>query len=109
MDDYISVDQCIDGGLYIIDARNFDVGLYNSYSQTFIGIRTKFKDVFLDEEIHWDVNEHNGTVKPLEFINVTPDHIDHHNYKNNKTTYNELFQWLKTKRNERNKNDMPLL
>ena len=63
MEEYISVDELIENGIYEIDARNFSFALYQN--NRFYGIRYKWGETFIDYEIHWD-NE--GTVKPQRFV-----------------------------------------
>ena len=92
-DEYLKIDDCIQGGLYKIDARNFSLGVYNKTKQGFIGIRYKFGSEFLDLEFHWDTGEPFGTVKPLEYIEECP-------YEASDTNNPELFDWLKEKKDE---------
>ena len=84
---YILVDDCKDGGLYRIYARNFSLGVYNKQKQGFIGIRRKFTMIFLDMEFHWDTGVPYGTVKPYKFIGYCPEDVDEKN--------DNLFKWLK--------------
>ncbi len=91
--DYLKIENCIQGGLYEIDARNFSLGVYNKKEQSFIGIRYKFGSEFLDVEFHWDTGVPHGTVKPLRHIEECP-------YEARDTNNPELFDWLK----ERSKN-----
>lgn len=68
VDRYILIDQCKDGFLYIIDARNADIGVYIAEKKAFKISRTKFRDNFIDYEDHWDTCEQHGTAKPLKEI-----------------------------------------
>ena len=65
--------DCKNGYTYKVDARNFNYGIFNN--DRFYGIRHKFADVFIDEELHWDTDQHHGTVRPQEEIEKTPDYI----------------------------------
>lgn len=98
--DYISANNCIDGGLYKVYARNFSLGMFDHFDQTFIGIRRKFHDIFLDKEIHWDTDDCYGTVKPIELVSIIPQNFNFHNYQNDRQIYDDLFLWLKQKRKE---------
>lgn len=70
---YIKFDDCKEGFVYKIYARNFQYAIF--YKNKFYGVRYKFSDVFIDGEIHWDKDEMYGTVKPLIELNVIPDNI----------------------------------
>lgn len=79
-----SLDQ---GGLYIIDARNAYLGVWNSDASGFQIARTRYAPrllqcarkwkweshgVYLSEEKHWDEGEPFGTAKPLVFLEQMP-------------------------------------
>ena len=68
---YISLDDCKDGYLYEIQARNFSIGIFNSYDRSFVGIRYKFGTRFLDTEVHWDADDNHGTVKPIRELELS--------------------------------------
>jgi len=82
--DYIPIDQCKDGYLYEIDARNASIGIYQAAKKTFVISRNKFGENFLCEEDHWDYD--NGTAKPLKEIVKAPDE--------------GLLEWLNVKEKE---------
>ena len=65
---YISLAECKHGHIYYIDSRNLTYGIFNKETKGFTGIRTKFDDVYLFEEYHWDTGAPYGTAKPLEDI-----------------------------------------
>lgn len=65
---YIPLEQCKDGYLYIINARNSKLGIFKKENSSFIISRFKFKSNYLFEEYHWDTGEPFGTVKPLELL-----------------------------------------
>jgi len=67
---YLPVEKCIHRGLYILDARNFSLGIYDKKTKGFYGIRRKFDDIFLFLEIHYDMDDIFGTAKPIEYLNV---------------------------------------
>jgi hypothetical protein len=73
----IKIEDCKDGFLYRIDARNARVGIYDKEQLGFIISRHKFKDNFLYIEYHWDVGnfkpelKQHGTVVPLEELGPT--------------------------------------
>lgn len=70
---YIEFDDCKEGYTYKIKARNFHTAIF--YKGVFYGIRHKFRYIFIDNEIHWDKDDHFGTVKPLQEIEKTPNDI----------------------------------
>lgn len=76
---YIPINKCNDGHLYIISARNADIGVYVEKEKGFRISRHKFKSNFIDLEYHWDIEPMellpepfprlHGTVKPLKKLN----------------------------------------
>lgn len=66
---YIPLEECEHGRIYKLNSRNLAYGVFNKKSQGFTGLRTKFDDIFLFEEDHWDTGVPYGTVKPLEATN----------------------------------------
>lgn len=63
--------DCKDRYLYRINARNFNLGVFDCKNRDFIGIRHKCGETFLDKENHFI-----GCVKVLEEIEKIPDHIE---------------------------------
>ena len=78
----IELEDCEDGHVYLIDARNANIGIFRKKDLGFIISRVKFNDNFLYTEYHWDVgkvrpeDEQYGTVKPLQDIGVAPEMND---------------------------------
>jgi len=70
--EYIPMAQCKEGFLYIIDARNSKLGIYNEANNSFTISRYKFGSNFLFEEFHWDTGIPYGTAKPLKEITKVP-------------------------------------
>jgi len=70
--EHLPIDQCKEGFLYIIDARNSKLGIYNEANNSFTISRYKFGSNFLFEEFHWDTNPPYGTVCPLKEIMKVP-------------------------------------
>jgi hypothetical protein len=68
---HIAFYNCKVNNIYNLHSRNLGFGVFTS-SGTFIGLRTKFEDVFLDQELHWD---RGGTARPLEYLGTVPDEI----------------------------------
>jgi hypothetical protein len=60
---YILLEDCEVGCVYRVEARNFKLAVFDGKS--FIGIREKFGNRFLDSENHWDAPDH-ATCKPIE-------------------------------------------
>lgn len=71
----IPIGECLHGGLYRVEARNFSIGVYSSDSTGFIGIRQKFGTQYLDTEYHWDIGAPHGTASPKELLCMVPDAI----------------------------------
>jgi len=72
---YIKLSDCEHGAVYKIHSRNLGHGVFNKYSNGFIGIRSKFHDRYLFTEYHWDTGEPFGTAKPIEKICEVPSGI----------------------------------
>lgn len=83
---HIPVGDCVNGGFYLIDSRNFSFGVYNEENKGFIGIREKFGDEYLFTEYHWDTGPPCGTVCPKRFLEQCSLEPDEEN--------KELFEWI---------------
>ena len=70
--DYIKVEDLRDAGLYRISARNASHGIWSSKDGGFYISRHKFGSNYLFVEIHWDLSDGFGTVKPLEWLKQSP-------------------------------------
>jgi hypothetical protein len=68
---HIALDNCKVGNIYILNSRNLEFGVFTN-AGAFIGLRTKFENVFLDKELHVD---HGGTARPLYHFASVPDNI----------------------------------
>lgn len=68
---YIPIRECKDSCLYIINARNSNLGIYNKKDCSFTISRVKFSSNFLFDEFHWDTGAPYGTVKPLKELHLT--------------------------------------
>lgn len=76
---YIPISECKDRHLYIIDARNADIGVYIASEKVFKISRYKGSENFIDVEYHWNIEpmeflpppflKLKGTVKPLTKLN----------------------------------------
>lgn len=69
---FLKLEECKDGYLYKIHARNASYGIFRKKHEDFVILRTKFYDTFLFEEIHWDASLDFGTVRPLEEVEKSP-------------------------------------
>jgi len=65
-------DELIEGGLYKIKARNASHGIWVEKKQGFFISRVKFGRNYLFVEIHHDLSDGFGTVRPLEYIEQVP-------------------------------------
>jgi hypothetical protein len=74
----IPIDRCKIRGVYWVDGRNFNLGVWNG--EGFIGIREKFGHDRLTEEQHHDADPMFGTVRPLVFIDFLPPEIEMETY-----------------------------
>lgn len=70
---YLEINACKHGHIYKLHSRNLVLGVFNSESASFVGIREKFGDRFLDSELHWDNGPPFGTAKPKAEIGKIPD------------------------------------
>lgn len=69
---YLSMDECENGCLYWIAARNASLGIYNSADKSFTISRLKFSSNFLFNELHWETGFPYGTVMPYEKLEKAP-------------------------------------
>lgn len=93
---WIPLDDCEHGVLYRIASRNLRIGIYNEPSKSFVGIRFKFGNRFLDDEDHWDTGAPHGTAKPLEKLGKSPfDPVGANGDYGDR--YDAIFAWLDEK------------
>ena len=98
---YIILGKCIHGGLYKLQCRNLSIGIFDKYSNSFVGIRTKFTQRFLDNEFHWETGAPYGTCFPLELLEETEfkgvsTHEPWSSFNSMSCEYNmKLFEFLK--------------
>lgn len=69
---YLPVGELKFGFLYKINARNASVGVWMGKVGSFLISRYKFQINFLFEELHYDLDETYGTVKPLQELERSP-------------------------------------
>ena len=100
----IKMEDCKDGFLYFIDARNAGIGIYSKKVLGFIYSRHKFSSNFLDIEYHWDIGDvqpemkQHGTASPLKEIKPVPKTINDKKDSSAKQVLNYLNrQWEKLK------------
>lgn len=70
---YLRAAQCVDGHVYLVNARKVFAAVYKAEDFAFTGVRTKFDRVFLDDEDHWDTGAPYGTVKPIIDLGPAPE------------------------------------
>ncbi len=71
----IPLNECKDGYLYIVNARNAYLGIFNKETNGFIISRFKFGDNYLFTEYHYEASKGFGTCKPLEEVEKCPYEI----------------------------------
>ena len=69
---YLKTDELRRGYLYRIKARNAHCGIWVPELMGFVISRFKFGSNYLFVEIHWDLDEWHGTVKPLGTLEKAP-------------------------------------
>ena len=74
-DNNIPLTECQHRGIYRLASRNLTLGVFNSFSKGFIGIREKFGDLYLFTEYHWDMGVPFGTANAYEYLGQLPDDI----------------------------------
>ena len=77
--EYFEPHELKPGGVYRIKARNASFGIWTPEYQGFHISREKFGRNYVFVELHWDLSDSFGTVRPLEFIEMAP--IDWENLK----------------------------
>ncbi|MEJ2245368.1 MAG: hypothetical protein P8Y80_04650 [Acidobacteriota bacterium] len=102
--DYIPLDQCVEGHLYRIESRNLVLGVFDGKTG-FIGIRVKFGCTHLFTEYHWDQGPPYGTVQPQKDLGPIPDDIEIYEYrketidrKNSVVQNDKMFEYLAQKK-----------
>lgn len=93
---YIPADQLEPYCLYKIHARNARFGIWVPEKNGFVIRRFKFGDVFAFVEIHYDLNEHFGTAKPLAKLEETGFIKEDFDFENG-GKYNEILNYLEIK------------
>lgn len=73
MIDYIKLEDCKDGYLYRISARNGRYGIFVKELASFTLSRVKWGDNYLFDEYHYDTGAPFGTVLPLKEIEKAPN------------------------------------
>ena len=58
--------------LYLLEARNFSLGIWKENEKGFLGRRVKFNEVFTFVELHYDTSDDFGTAKPLKELEKSP-------------------------------------
>lgn len=80
---YLPIEKCEEGYLYLIIARNSYLGIFKKENIFFIS-RQKSITNFVDIEYHWDIGEPFGTAYPYFKLLKTPEFRDN----------NEKLKWL---------------
>lgn len=70
---YLRIADLVDGRAYLIQARNASLGIWRQSTRSFTIRRSKWGDVYLDSEYHWDHDSH-ATAKPFVLLpDAVPD------------------------------------
>lgn len=64
----IPLDELEVGECYELDSRNLRKGVWDG--EKFHGIRLKFGDLFMDSEIHYDLDDRYGTAKAISKLEI---------------------------------------
>lgn len=67
-DSYLPLDCLKDNYIYEVKGRNFSAAVWKADKQRFYGVRSKWGDTYISPELHWDSDDHFGTVKPLREV-----------------------------------------
>ena len=70
--DYLKVEELKPYYTYKIKARNGRVGIWRPDRGDFLLYRVKFNSHYTFGEIHWDLDSHFGTARPLEELEKSP-------------------------------------
>ena len=90
---YLKPEELKLGYLYEIDARNADFGIWMGIDYgEFLISRYKCGENFLFEEIHFDLSDHFGTVKPLKEIEKTLFDMSKTSFGDNEN--NDILEYL---------------
>lgn len=65
---YLPLDCLKDNYIYEVKGRNFSAAVWKAEKQRFYGVRSKWGDIYISPELHWDSDEHFGTVKPMREV-----------------------------------------
>jgi len=100
----IALKDCKDGYLYRIDARNAGLGIFWKAEKSFIILRHKFFDKFLDTEGHWDTGSPYGSAKCLEelekYLDEIPVDFMTTNNKEQVEKWRDTFRYMQEKEKE---------
>lgn len=84
LEKYLKPDECQVGYFYRGAGRNFDIGLCVpgkvEGAKEFRGLRSKWGQEYIDQEIHFDNDDSHGTFKPVEMLEPFPvdEKIENH-------------------------------
>lgn len=70
--DYLKVEELKPGYLYRIRARNGTVGVWDPDKGEFLLSRYKYGSNYTFGEVHWDLSDFFGTVRPHEELEKCP-------------------------------------
>ena len=68
----IPLKDCKHGWTYQLSSRNLIIGVFNERTKGFVGLRDKFRSLFLFTELHRDVGAPHGTATPVSELEQCP-------------------------------------
>jgi hypothetical protein len=89
---YLPINKCQEGYLYLIVARNAYLGIYKKEGRGFYINRQKFNLTYIDIEYHWDTGEPFGTVCPYFKLIKAPKFKDNNEKLNWLNKMKEIYQ-----------------
>ena len=96
MNDFIPMSELVDRRVYRIRSRNLVVGAWDAGSQGFIGIREKFRDLYLFEEYHYEQGAPYGTAHAIADLglDVPPEVSMSENLHSRCKQHDRLTGWI---------------
>lgn len=94
MEKYLKKDSLINNGVYLINARNSIIGVWQQQTDSFIVTASTFNETYLHQEEHWDNSYTNGTAQPLKYLNMQLNDVDINTLINLRQVHQDEFDSL---------------